>query len=135
MGELPSIRLEHASLLTHDQIDKINKARMRFGVVSHTIFLFAEYENYVNNLSAAQFQRAYPIRTYYENMLHPHCRQIGRPQLGLTLTTSSRRSRREFFARPTTVLTSGKRRRSPYPRRSCSTPDELGHWRRSIGWV
>jgi predicted amidohydrolase YtcJ len=70
MGDLPSIRLEHASLLTHDQIDKINKARMRFGVVSHTIFFFAEYDNYVNNLSAAQFQRAYPIRTYYENLLH-----------------------------------------------------------------
>jgi predicted amidohydrolase YtcJ len=41
---------------------------MRFGVVSHTIFFFAEYDNYLNNLSPAQFERAYPIRTFYDNL-------------------------------------------------------------------
>ena len=68
LGALPSIRLEHATLLTRRQIDKIKKARMRFGVVSQTIFFFAEYDTYADNLSPAQFQRAYPIRTFYEQL-------------------------------------------------------------------
>ena len=68
MGDLPSIRLEHATLLSPIQIKRINKARMRFGVVSHTIFFFAEYDNYLDNLSPAQFERAYPIRTFYDHL-------------------------------------------------------------------
>ena len=68
LGDLPSIRLEHATLLTRKQTDKIKKARMRFGVVSQTIFFFAEYDNYAENLSSAQFQRAYPVRTFYEQL-------------------------------------------------------------------
>jgi predicted amidohydrolase YtcJ len=68
MGDLPSIRLEHATLLSRDQIDQINRARMMFGVVSHTIFLFAEHDNYVKNLSDAQLQRAYPIRDFYDQL-------------------------------------------------------------------
>jgi predicted amidohydrolase YtcJ len=70
MGDLPSIRLEHATLLSPIQIKQINKARMRFGVVSHTIFFFAEYDNYLNNLSPAQFERAYPIRTFNDNLTY-----------------------------------------------------------------
>jgi predicted amidohydrolase YtcJ len=68
MGDLPSIRLEHATLLSPIQIRQINTARMRFGVVSHTIFFFAEYDNYLNNLTPAQFERAYPISTFYDNL-------------------------------------------------------------------
>jgi predicted amidohydrolase YtcJ len=68
MGDLPSIRLEHATLLSPAQVEQINRARMRFGVVSHTIFFFAEYDNYLNNLSPDQFQRAYAIRTFYERL-------------------------------------------------------------------
>ena len=70
MGDLPSIRLEHATLLSPIQIERINKARMRFGVVSHTIFFFAEYDNYLDSLSPAQFERAYPIRTFYDTLAY-----------------------------------------------------------------
>jgi predicted amidohydrolase YtcJ len=70
MGDLPSIRLEHASLLARDQLDQINESRMSFGVVSQMIFFFAEYDSYADNLSPAQFQRAYPIRTLYHHLPH-----------------------------------------------------------------
>jgi hypothetical protein len=68
MGDLPSIRLEHATLLTRNQIDQINKAQMSFGVISQMIFFFAEYDNYAQNLSSTQFRRAYPIRTFYDHL-------------------------------------------------------------------
>jgi predicted amidohydrolase YtcJ len=68
MGDPPSIRLEHATLLTRNQIDQINNAQMSFGVISQMIFFFAEYDSYAHNLSSAQFQRAYPIRTCYDHL-------------------------------------------------------------------
>ena len=51
MGELPSIRIDHATLFSRGMIDRINAARMSFAVVSHSIFLFAEYDSYQRNLS------------------------------------------------------------------------------------
>ena len=68
MGELPSIRLDHATLFSRVMMDRINNARMSFAVVSHTIFFFAEYDSYANNLSESQFQIAYPIRSFYEQV-------------------------------------------------------------------
>jgi predicted amidohydrolase YtcJ len=41
---------------------------MSFAVVSHSIFLFAEYDSYQRNLSASQFEIAYPIRSFYEHV-------------------------------------------------------------------
>ena len=41
---------------------------MSFGVVSHTIFLFAEYDSYAKYLSDKQFEIAYPIRSFYEKV-------------------------------------------------------------------
>jgi len=68
MGELPSIRLEHATLFSPAMIDRMNAARMSFAVVSHSIFLFAEYDSYQHNLSASQFEITYPIRSFYEQV-------------------------------------------------------------------
>ena len=68
MGELPSIRLDHATLFSGGMIDRMNAARMSFAVVSHSIFLFAEYDSYERNLSAQQFEIAYPIRSFYEHL-------------------------------------------------------------------
>jgi len=65
MGDLPSIRLEHATLFSPAMIDRMNAARMSFAVVSHSIFLFAEYDSYEHNLSPSQFDIAYPIRSFY----------------------------------------------------------------------
>ncbi|GAA1943983.1 amidohydrolase [Brevibacterium antiquum] len=70
MGDVPSIRLDHASLFTPEMIDNLLRARMSFGVISHTIFFFAEYEAYANNLSDTQFDNAYPIRSFYERVPH-----------------------------------------------------------------
>jgi len=68
MGALPSIRLEHATLFSRAMIDRLNSARMSFAVVSHSIFLFAEYDSYHHNLSPKQFEIAYPIRSFYERV-------------------------------------------------------------------
>ena len=68
MGELPSIRLDHATLFSREMIDRVNAATMTFAVVSHTIFLFAEYDSYERNLSPEQFEIAYPIRSFYEHL-------------------------------------------------------------------
>jgi hypothetical protein len=68
MGDLPSIRLEHATLLSPAMIDRVNAARMSFAVVSHSIFLFAEYDSYQYNLSPQQFEIAYPIGSFYEKV-------------------------------------------------------------------
>ncbi len=70
MGDLPSIRLEHATLFSAAMIDRLTRARMSFGVVSHTIFLFAEHDSYARNLSAQQVEIAYPIRSFYEGVPH-----------------------------------------------------------------
>ena len=68
MGELPSIRLDHATLFSKAMIDRLTAARMSFAVVSHSIFLFAEYDSYQRNLSPRQFDIAYPIRSFYERL-------------------------------------------------------------------
>jgi len=68
MGQLPSIRLDHATLFSSAMIERLNAARMSFAVVSHSIFLFAEYDSYERNLSASQFEIAYPIRSFYERV-------------------------------------------------------------------
>ena len=70
MGALPSIRLDHATLFSAAMIDRLNSARMSFAVVSHSIFMFAEYDSYERNLSPRQFDIAYPIRSFYENVPH-----------------------------------------------------------------
>ncbi len=65
---IPSIRLEHATLVDSAMIDRLNAATMTFGIASHTIFLFAEYDSYEKNLSKTQFDIAYPIRSLYERL-------------------------------------------------------------------
>lgn len=70
MGDVPSIRLDHASLFSPQMIDRLLQSTMSFGVISHTIFFFAEYEAYANNLSESQFDNAYPIRSFYERIQH-----------------------------------------------------------------
>jgi predicted amidohydrolase YtcJ len=68
MGERPSIRLDHATLFSPAMIEKCRAARMSFAVVSHSIFLFAEYDSYQSNLAPRQFDIAYPIRSFYDHL-------------------------------------------------------------------
>lgn len=68
LKDRPSIRLEHATLVSPELIKRINGSRMSFGVATHTIFLFAEYDSYHANLSAEQARIAYPIRALYHGV-------------------------------------------------------------------
>jgi predicted amidohydrolase YtcJ len=65
---LPSIRFEHSTLFSRAMMSRVSAARMRFGIVSHSIFYFAEYDNYAANLSARQAHIAYPLRSFYEHV-------------------------------------------------------------------
>ena len=69
LGEsLPSVRLEHATLLSDTQIRRVKDSRMRFGIATQIIFFFAEYDSYSENLTNEEFRRAYPIRSFYEKV-------------------------------------------------------------------
>jgi predicted amidohydrolase YtcJ len=64
----PSVRLEHATLLTPALIARMNEARMHFGVASQIIFFHAEQSSYAHSLSPLQYTRAYATRTAYESL-------------------------------------------------------------------
>ena len=68
LADRPSVRLEHATLVGADLLDRLDAARMEFGVATHSVFFFAEYESYARNLSPDQFAVAYPIRSLYERV-------------------------------------------------------------------
>jgi predicted amidohydrolase YtcJ len=71
LGEsIPSVRLEHITLLNPAQMREMKRARMHFGAATQIIFLFAEYDSYRQNLSDAQFQRAYPLKNFYREIDH-----------------------------------------------------------------
>ncbi len=61
----PSVRIDHATLIDEALMHRLESARMRFGIVSHTIFYFAEYGSYDRALGPDQRGEAYPIRRYY----------------------------------------------------------------------
>jgi hypothetical protein len=68
LADRPSVRLEHATLFSPELIEAITIAPMDFGVVTHSIFFFAEWGSYERNLSPAQAAVAYPIRSFYERV-------------------------------------------------------------------
>ena len=66
LEDVPSVRIDHATLIDPDMLARIEAAPMRFGIISHTIFYFAEYGSYEKNLTADLAGEAYPIRRYYD---------------------------------------------------------------------
>lgn len=62
----PSVRIDHATLISDELLARIEAARVSFAVVSHTIFYFAEYGSYDKALTDDLRGEAYPIRRYYE---------------------------------------------------------------------
>lgn len=68
LGELPAVRIEHSTLFSPERIARVKAATMPFAVVSHSVFFFAEYEAYAQNLSASQFAHAYPLRSFAEEL-------------------------------------------------------------------
>jgi len=67
---VPSVRLEHATLLKPAQIAQMNAMPMQWGVATQIIFMFAEYEAYTENLVASEFEQSYALKTFYEEIDH-----------------------------------------------------------------
>lgn len=63
LDEMPSVRIEHASLMTDEMFDQIDKSPMNYALVTQPIFYFAEDESYRHYLSPAQFKTAYRVKT------------------------------------------------------------------------
>ena len=67
--DMPSVRIDHATLISTQMLKQISEAPMSFAVVSHTIFYFAEYEAYRKYLPPDLTGEAYPIARYYASDL------------------------------------------------------------------
>lgn len=63
LDDMPSIRIEHASLLSDQMFDQINHAKMHYGLSTQPIFFFAEDESYRTYLTPEQFKQAYRIKS------------------------------------------------------------------------
>jgi predicted amidohydrolase YtcJ len=67
-NNLPSVRLEHITLLTDRQMRQMREAKMIFGAATQIIFFFAEHDSYASNLNENQYGHTYPLKSYYENL-------------------------------------------------------------------
>jgi predicted amidohydrolase YtcJ len=61
LDEIPSIRLEHAAMLSEHAVKRANKAGIAFSTQS--IFIYAEIESYIRSLGLERTQQTYPIQT------------------------------------------------------------------------
>lgn len=68
LGDIPSVRIEHATVLTDELTRRLAEARMSFAVVSHSIFYYAEYDSYTSVLTERQLVDTYPLRRLYERV-------------------------------------------------------------------
>lgn len=60
---MPSVRIEHASLMSDYMFEEIAKGKMNYALVTQPIFFFAEDESYRHYLSPAQFKLAYRVKS------------------------------------------------------------------------
>ena len=60
---MPSVRIEHASLMADQMFAEIANSAMNYALVTQPIFFFAEDESYRHYLSPAQFKLAYRVKT------------------------------------------------------------------------
>lgn len=67
--ETPTIRIEHASLISDKQLQTMKEAKMNFALAPQTIFLYAEYEAYLKNLDHDLFRRVYAVKSYNKYLL------------------------------------------------------------------
>lgn len=63
LSDRPSIRIEHASILSNQMLKQINTATMNYALVTQPIFFFAEDESYRHYLSPQQFKEAYRVKS------------------------------------------------------------------------
>ncbi|PAF52780.1 amidohydrolase [Helicobacter sp. 13S00477-4] len=67
--DAPTIRLEHASIMSVPMLKQLKEAKMTFGIAPQPIFLFAEYIAYKNNLTPDLLSIAYGMKTDDEYVL------------------------------------------------------------------
>lgn len=65
---IPSVRIEHATIVSDDYVRRLREARMSFGIATHTVFFFAEYDGYEKALRTEQVPDAYPIARLYDGV-------------------------------------------------------------------
>jgi hypothetical protein len=68
LGDIPSVRIEHATIVSDAYLERLTSARMSFGIATHTVFFFAEYDGYEKALRAEQVPDAYPIARLYHRL-------------------------------------------------------------------
>ena len=68
LADVPSVRLEHASLLRPDQLERIDQMRLKPAFTTQIIFPFAEWRSYRSSLSDADFNAAYPVKSIAERL-------------------------------------------------------------------
>ena len=62
------MRIEHATIVSDDYVRRLREARMAFGIATHTVFFFAEYDGYEKALRAEQVTDPYPIARLYDGV-------------------------------------------------------------------
>lgn len=65
---IPSVRIEHATIVSDAYLARLTSARMSFGIATHTVFFFAEYDGYEKALRVEQVPDAYPIARLYAGL-------------------------------------------------------------------
>lgn len=67
MGEdIASVRMEHLTLLSREQMTRMREGKMIWGGSTQIIFFFAEYDSYSASLTDEQYKATYPVKDYYE---------------------------------------------------------------------
>lgn len=65
---IPSVRIEHATIISESFAERLRTARMTFGIATHTVFFFAEYDGYELALRTEQVPDAYPIGRLFRSI-------------------------------------------------------------------
>ncbi|MCP2635427.1 amidohydrolase [Microbacterium sp. HD4P20] len=68
LDDIPSVRIEHATIVSDAYLERLRAARMSFGIATHTVFFFAEYDGYEKALRVEQVPDAYPIARLYAGL-------------------------------------------------------------------
>lgn len=60
---IPNVRLEHASMMRPDQLEKLGKLPHRVALTTQVIFPFAEWRSYHAALAPTDFNAIYPVKS------------------------------------------------------------------------
>lgn len=67
LTEVPSVRIEHVTLLSDAMLAEFAQAKMNFAFVTQIIFLYAEYASYSQNLEAQRLKMTYRLKSMLDS--------------------------------------------------------------------